>query len=202
MVVSTPCDNPYNDFSSVDTATKIITDHLVTAAPDLWKLLYYTDPNVYPLNQPDLTTSQIAKMIVSTPQEMTDPDISANKNFLFQIDNSEALSAAVPQVRLELGDIIAIDSYRGYVNIVFQIVIPNRQRLFLAEYNPVADRRVAIVRELTKALNEVVIPNSNFYSKLFMNKSARDGAGRSTGATARTFNKDFSGYYLVFTALL
>lgn len=196
------CLNSYNDFSPLDDITMKIVDFLVGNAPNLWKLLYYTNPNVYPLDQPELTKKQISEMIVSMPQEMYDPDVSAKKNILFQIDIDEALSVAVPQIRMEVGSVMAINSYRGFVNIDFQIIVPNKQRLFLSQYSVVADRRVAIFRELAKAFNGKFVPQSSLYSKMFINKSAPYGAGSKTGAYAKTFNKNFSGYLVTFSALL
>jgi hypothetical protein len=199
MVMSECEEKTYNEFSALDSATKKIVNYLFYNAPDLWKLLYYFAPEDLPYSKDDLTDSQKANMIVKTPQEMYDPNVSVNKSVLFQINIDEAFSVARPQIRLEIGDITPADSYRGFAEIVFQIVVPNKQKIFISSYNDMADRSVAIFRELVKALNGKKIPEAGFYTQMFMNKSAQNGAGRKTGAFKEVQNKNYSGYYVVFS---
>lgn len=192
-------DNYYNRFEAIDNATKVITDYLVRNNEDLWKLLYYIEPNVLPLSQSNLTNAQKAQMICTDPYAING---GVDKNVLFQTVFDEAFSTAIPQLRFEVGDIIPIDPYRAYINIDFQIIVPVKQDIFTAPYNSVARRSDAIFRELVKTLNGVEIPNSQFHGKMFMDRMAPNGAGRKTGSFRQQMNTSFTGRWCTFSVLI
>ena len=188
----------YNKFSPLLNGVRYIADYLVNNSQNLFKLLKYKEPTDVPLSEPDLTNAEKAEMICSDAISMYDINSTTKKNIIFQIDVDEAFWVAEPQVRIEVGNFMAVDSYRGYAEIRFQIVVPNKQRLFTVADNTIADRSVAIALEIIKVLNGATIPFSGFYSNLFLNKSASNGAGRSTGAYRQTQNDNHSGYSLTF----
>lgn len=192
----------YNKFEALKDGIKRIADYLVENSQDLFKLLKYIEPTDMPLSKPDLTSDEKAAMICSDAISMYDINSTTNKNIIFQIDVDEAFWIAAPQIRIEIGDFMPVDSYRGYANINFQIVVPNKQRLFTNGANTIADRSVAIALELIKVLNGAEIPFSSFYSNLFMNKAAPNGAGRATGVYRQTQNNGYSGYFLTLSAWL
>lgn len=188
----------YNKFSTLQNGIKFISDYLIQNSQDLFKLLKYIEPTDRPLSMPDLSNAEKAAMICSDAVAMYDPNSTTKKNIIYQIDVDEAFWIAEPQVRMEIGDFMATDSYRGYAEINFQIVVPNKQRLFTNEANTLADRSVAIALEIIKVLNGATIPYANFLDNMFINKSAPNGAGRRTGAYRQTQNKGYSGYFLTF----
>lgn len=194
--------NVYNKFDALKNGIEKISDYLVLNSQDLFKLLMYIQPTDVPLSMPDLTNSQKASMICSDALQMYDPNSTTKKNIIFQIDVDEAFWIAEPQLRIEVGNFHAVDSYRGYAELNFQIVVPNKQRLFTNGSNTLADRSVVIALELIDKLNGKVIPDSGFYTPLFINKGASNGVGRNTGAYRQTQNERFSGYYLTFSVLL
>jgi len=192
-------DNYYNQFGALDKATKVIIDYLVQNNEDLWKLLYYYDNNVLPLSQANLTTAQKAQMICTDPYAINE---NVDKSVLFQVVIDEAFTTAIPQLRVEVGDIVPIDPYRAYMNIEFQIIVPIKQDIFTAPYNSVARRSDAIFRELAKTFNGVEIPNSNFHGKMFMDRMAPNGAGRKTGSYRQQMNTSYTGRWCTFTVLI
>jgi hypothetical protein len=192
----------YNKFDALKNGIEKISDYLVQNSQDLFKLLMYIQPTDVPLSMPDLTNAQKASMICSDALQMYDSNSTTKKNIIFQINVDEAFWIAEPQLRMEIGNFYAIDSYRGYAEINFQIVIPNKQRLFTNGSNTLADRSVAITLELISKLNGKVILDSGFYTPLFINKGASNGVGRNTGAYRQTQNDGYSGYYLTFSVLL
>lgn len=191
------CENEYNKMEAIDSATKVIIDYLFANNEDLWKLLYYIEPNILPLSQPNLTNAQKRNMICTDPYATNE---NVDKNILFQTVTDEAFSTAIPQIRIEIGDIVPLDRVRAYMYIDFQIVVPNRQDIFTAPYNPVARRSDAIYRELLKTFNGVDIPNSKFYSKMFQDRSSN--AGRKTGSYRQQMNQNFTGRWVTFSVLL
>lgn len=194
------CQNKnYNQFEALDNATRVIVDYLFNNNEDLWKLLYYIKPNELPLSSPALTPEQKRNMICKDPYATNE---NVDKNVLFQTVSDEAFSTAIPQLRIEIGDIVPIDPYRAYMNIEFQIIVPNKQDVFVAPYSSVARRSDALFRELAKTLNGVDIPNSMFYSKMFMDRSAGNGAGRKNGAYRQQMNTSYTGRWCTFSVLL
>ena len=192
-------ENTYNKFDAIDDAAKVIVDYLFTNNEDLWKLLHYIKPKQLPLSQPNLTQEQKKKMICTDAYATNN---NVDKNILFQTVSDEAFSTAIPQLRIEVGDIVPINAYQAYANINFQIIVPNKQDVFAAPYNSVARRSDAIFRELAKTLNGVDIPNSKFYSKLFMDRSAPDGAGRKAGTYRQQMNNGYTGRWVTFSVLM
>ena len=192
-------DRVYNQFEAIDDATKVIVDYLFENNEDLWKLLHYIKPNELPLSSPKLSKTQKRNMICKDPYATNE---NVDKNILFQTVSDEAFSTAIPQLRVEVGDIVPIDPYRAYMNIEFQIIVPNKQDVFVAPYSSVARRSDAIFRELIKTLNGIDIPNSKFYSKMFMDRSAPNGAGRKNGSYRQQMNNGYTGRWCTFTVLL
>lgn len=189
----------YNQFAAVDNASRVIIDYLFKNNEDIWKLLYYVEPKQMPLSLPNLSIEQKSNMICTDPYEVNG---NVDKHILFQTVSDEAFSTAIPQLRVEVGDIVPIDAYRAYANINFQIIVPNKQDVFTAPYNSVARRSDAIFRELAKSLNGVNIPNGRFYSKLFLDRSAPDGAGRKTGTYRQQMNNGYTGRWVTFSVLM
>ena len=192
----------YNTFEATQYALESVFDYLFHNAPDMWKLLKYTSPSDTPLLADEVTDAEKAQMVCNSPSDYYQADIVTKKNILFQRYNDEEYSVAVPQVRMWVDDIGSIDSYRGYCNIVFQIVVPNRQNQFFGNAKITSDRALALTQVITQALNGVQLPNSSLCSPLFINKSAPDGAGRGNGATRQKQNLGYSGYFLCFSALI
>ena len=191
-------DTEYNKFLPILSATKNIINYLVENNEDLWKLLYYTESGILPLEQPNLTTAQKISMICTNPYILND---NVDKNILFQTTAiDEAFSTAIPQLRIEIGDIIPLDRVRGYMNINFQIVVPNRQDIFNASYNNVARRSIAIFQQLAQTLNGVEIEYSGFKSKLFMDRTSN--AGKKTGSYPEQMSRQYTGRWAVFSVLI
>lgn len=187
----------YNMFSPVDNANRVIIDYLFKNSVDLWKLLKYIDNK--PLTHKNLSDTQKKQMIC---KDLFVDGVTTEKNVLFQLNTDEGFSVAIPQLRIEIGDIVAINDYQGFVEIIFQIIVPNKINIIQTSYNDVAYRNIAIFRELVKALNGKQIPNSGFNSPMFINKNAPYGAGRRTGAFKATYNKEYSGYDAIFSVLV
>lgn len=196
---TTTADKTYNQFEAIDNATRCIIDYLFTANEDIWKLLYYYDKNILPLSQPNLTIEQKRNMICTDPYAINE---NVDKSILFQTVTDEAFSTAIPQMRVEVGDIIPMDPYRAYIDIDFQIIVPNKQDIFTAPYNSVARRTDAIFRELAKSLNGKQVPNSLFYSPMFLDRSAPNGAGRKTGTVRQQMNTGYTGRWVTFGVLI
>ena len=194
--------NIYNKFQALSNGMKHISDYLVANSQDLFKLLKYIEPTDFPLSKPDLTNAEKAAMICSDAVSMYDINSTTKKNIIYQIDVDEAFWIAEPQIRMEVGNFVGVNSYTGYADLNFQIVVPNKQRLFNNGANTLADRSVAIALELIKVLNGATIPNAGFLDSVFINKSAPDGAGRNTGAYRQTQNKGYSGYLLTLSVRL
>lgn len=191
-------------FEKVLSLPWLVVNYLVDNAPNFWKLLYYNKPEDIPRAEVDLDKTQISNMICSTPQEMYDTNISTTKNILFQAEMDEAFFGSVPQVRIFSGDKTKINIAEGYTELNFQIVVPNKQLLCYDVHTeaPMIDRADAIVSELMQALDRTVIPNSVVNSPLFMNRSAPNGAGRSTGCKRSGANKNFSQEWLTLAVLI
>lgn len=192
----------YNKFTALKTAIPQIFDYLFFNANDLWKLLRYTEPSEYPLLQDDLSAAEKAEMVINAPADYYKPDIVTKKNFLFQKYSDDAFDVAVPQVRMWIDDFKAINSYQGYANICFQIVVPNKQCQYLTGQTITGDRAVSLALSIIETLNGVEIPNSALHSPLFLDRQAPDGTGRNTGAFREKQNTQYNGYLLTFSVLL
>lgn len=189
----------YCQFTAVDTATKAVVDYLLNNNEDVWKLLKFIKPTILPLEQPNLTLKQKTDMICTNVYAV---DGNVNKNILFQTQVGEAFSTAIPQIRVEIGDIVSFDGVRGYMNIIFQVIVPNKQDLFVAPYSNVARRSDAIFRELVKTFNGVYVPDTNFMGAMFINNGAPNGAGRRTGAFKEQMNDEYTSRWAIFSVLI
>lgn len=192
----------YNKFTALKTAVSEIFDYLFYNADDMWKLLYYTEPSQYPLNSPALTADQKAAMICNSPQDYYNADVVTKKNFLFQKYSDDSFDVAVPQIRMWIDDYRSINSYQGYANVCFQIVVPNKQCQFLGGETTTSDRALGLSLALVDALNGEEIVGSALHSPLFLNRQAPDGAGRNTGAAREKQNTNYNGYLLTFSVLV
>ena len=186
------CSNKqYNDFYNLRSVTRNIIDYIVENNQNLLKLLYYGDAE--PLSKDDLTIQQIQQMICKNPLV----EDTTKKNILFQTEIDEGFSASVSQLRVEIGDIYPVDPHRCALQINFQIVVPNKQKLIVTDISDVDDRSVAIFQELAKTLNGKLI--GNLSSVMFLDR--RGTQGGTTGAYREKQNKNYSGYWVTFVAL-
>ena len=192
----------YNKFKALKTAIPKIFDYLFYNADDMWKLLYYIEPSQYPLLSESVAVDKKAAMICNSPQDYYDADIVTKKNFLFQKFSDDSFDVAVPQIRMWVDDYRALNSYQGYANICFQIVVPNKQCQFLNGDTTTADRALELTLALVDALNGQEIPDADLHSPLFLNRQAPDGAGRNTGAVREKENTNYNGYILTFSVLV
>lgn len=192
------CGKEYNKFEAIKVVTKNIVNYLILNNEDLWKLLYYIKDNELPLSQENLTTQQKIAMISTNPYDINE---NTTKNILFQTTAvDETFITAIPQIRIEIGDIIPTDRVRGYIEIIFQIIVPNKQELFTTSYNNVASRSTTIFMELAKSLNGTFIKDSYLKSELFLDRSS--SAGRKTGAINIQYNKEYTGRWCTFSVLI
>lgn len=189
--MSIELDKNYNKYSNVRKVTWEIVDYIINNNPRLLKLLYYKDNT--PLAHQDLTIDQIKEMICKNP-EVEDTSL---KNILFQTEIDEGLNIAVSQLRIELGDIIPLNAHQSAIEIHFQIVVPNKQKIIVTEYSDVDDRTLALFQELSSTLNGVVL--GNLCSPLYLDRKGEEG--RRTGAYREKQNKNYSGYWVTFVAL-
>lgn len=196
------CNNVYNKFEPLKDGIKCIADYIVQHSQNLFKLMKYKEPTDFPLAMADLSNKEKADMVCSDALEMYNVNATVNKNIIFQIDIDEAFWIASPQLRIEVGNFYAIDSYRGYAEINMEIIVPNKQRLFNDGSNTLCDRSAAMALELIKLLNGTVIPNSSFNSCLYIDRGAPNGTGRNTGCYRVKLNEGYSGYYLSFAVLV
>lgn len=183
--------NKYNDFYNLRSVTRNIIDYIVENNKDLLKLLYYGDNE--PLSKPDLTRQQIQQMICKNPLI----EDTTEKNILFQMEIDEGFSASVSQLRVEIGDIYPIDAQRCAFQIVFQIVVPHKQKLIVTNISDVEDRSLAIFQELAKTLDGTLI--GDLCSVMYLDR--RGTMGGTSGAYRQKQNKNYSGYEVVFIAL-
>lgn len=193
------CGNNYNKFAPVRTASNSILTYLMQNNQNIFKLLKYIDPTVNPYSQPDLTFSEKVSMIA---RNSADTNESVKKNILFMTDLREAFSTNVAQLRIETDVAKGIDSYRGYMNVWFQIVVPIASEV-MGNTPLTGERRTdAIFVELVDMLNGVEIPNSGFNSPMFINSNAKDGTGRETGTYRKQANTDYTQRWVCFSVLV
>ena len=181
----------YNSFYNIRSVTRQIVDYIVENNQNLLKLLYYGDAE--PLTKSDLTISQIKEMICKDPLL----EDTSKKNILFQTEIDDGLNAAVTQLRIELGNIYPINAHQCAIQINFQIVVPNKQKLIVTNVSDVDDRTVAIFQELAKTLNGTII--GNLCSPMYLDRRGMQGG--TTGAYREKQNKNYSGYSVTFVAL-
>lgn len=181
----------YNKFYNIRKVTWEIVNTIIQNNQNILKLLYYT--NSTPLNQPDLDIDQIRNMICKDPVQ----EDTATKNILFQTLIDDGVTIAIPQLRIEIGDIIPLEAPRGAVEINFQVVIPNKQKIIVTDESPVDDRGLALFQEIAKTFNGTAIQYLS--SPLYLDRRGNNGG--STGAYREKQNKNFSGYWITFMAL-
>lgn len=193
------CDKNYNKFAPMRAASYNILTYLMSTNENLFKLLKYIDPTVNPYAQPNLSFSEKVDMIA---RNSADTNESVNKNILFITDLREAFSTNVAQLRVETDVAKGIDSYRGFMNIWFQIVVPIASEV-MGNTPTTGERRTdAIFLELVDSLNGVIIPNSGFNSPMFINSGAPDGAGRDNGTYRKQANTDYTQRWVCFSVLV
>ena len=192
MIEENGINKEYNDFSNIRPVTEQIINYLIDKNQQkLLKLLYYG--NSIPLEQPDLTMAQMRDMICQDPLN----DDTSTKNILFQTEIDDGFSASVSQLRVEIGNIYPVDAHRAAIQINFQIVVPNKQKLIVTDISRVDDRTVAIFQELAKIFNGTVV--GNLCSPMYLDKKGTQGG--TTGAIREKQNKNYSGYWVTFVAL-
>jgi len=193
------CQNTYNKFEAIRSAPYNILTYLMQNNEDLFKLLKYIAPDVNPYTQPNLTFSEKVAMIAKNSYDTNE---SVGKNILFITELREGFSVTIAQLRVEVDAIKGINSYQGYTNIWFQIIVPIVADV-MGNTNVTGERRTdAIFLELVKSLNGVEITNSGFNSPMFINNEAPDGAGRQTGSYRKQANTDYTQRWVCFSVLL
>lgn len=193
------CENTYNKFEQLRGASNTIITYLMQNNQRLFKLLKYIEPQTNPYAQPDMSFSEKVAMIAKNSYDTND---SVQKNILFITETREAFTTNVAQLRVETDVVKAINSYTGYMNIWFQIIVPISADVM--ENTPVTgERRTdAIFLELVDTLNGVEIPNSGFHSPMFINNSAPDRAGQENGSYRKQANTDYTQRWVCFSVLV
>lgn len=193
------CNTQNSRFEPVRTGANSILSYLMANNQNIFKLLKHIDPTVNPYSQPDLTFEEKVAMVA---RSSADTNESVNKNILFMMDTREAFSTNVAQLRIETDIARGTDSYRGYMNVWFQIVVPIASEV-MGMTSLTGERRTdAIFVELTKTLDRTDIPNSGFNSPMFINSNAKDGAGRETGTYRKQANTDYTQRMVCFSVLI
>lgn len=193
------CENTYNKFEQVRGASYNILTYLMRSNQNIFKLLKYIEPAKNPYVQPDLTFAQKVSMIAKNSYDTND---SVTKNILFITESREAFTTNVAQLRIETDVVRAIDSYRGYMNIWFQIIVPISADV-MENTTITGERRTdAIFYELAKTLNGTDIPDSGFHSPMFINNSAPDRAGQENGSYRKQANTDYTQRWVCFSVLV
>lgn len=193
------CENKYNKFKSIRGASYNILNYLMKNNENLFKLLKYIEPSVSPYQQADLTFAEKVDMIATNSYDTNE---STTKNILFITELREAFSTNVAQLRVEIDTIKAINSYQGYANIWFQIIVPIVSDVMSATSVTGERRTDAIFLELVESLNGVNIEESGFNSPLFINNQAPSGAGRQTGTYRKQANTDYTQRWVCFSVLI
>lgn len=193
------CENNYNKFEAIRGASYNILTYLMQNNQNLFKLLKYIEPNVNPYTQPDLSLEEKIAMIA---RNSYDTNESVTKNILFISELREAFSTNIAQLRIECDTVKAINSYQGYVNIWFQIIVPIVSDV-IANTSITGERRTdSIFLELVNSLNGVNISNSGFNSPMFINSDAPYGSGRQTGSYRKQANTDYTQRWVCFSVLI
>lgn len=191
--------NIYNQFLPAENICECIVDFLFNSpnAKNFWKLLYYAERDC--LYKPDLTDAQKANMICKDP---TIDGATATKNIIFQKDIDDGFTLNIPQVRFYTGDFTPINDYTGAIEILVEIVVPNKLSSgIITDKTQVGDRAYLIGKEIQRNITHDIIPNCGANSLIFMNKSAPSGVGNGNGWWRVTANKNYSGYFLCFSIL-
>lgn len=193
------CTEKYNDFDSILSGPYLVLTYLMNNNQNLFKLLKYIEPNINPYNQPDLTMEEKLSMICT---DAYDTNASVNSNILFQTELDEAFSTNVAQLRIEIDEVVPINDYQGYMNIWFQIIVPNKADVLQGTLYTGQRRTDSIFYELNKSLNQTVIPNSTFKSWLFFNRDAKDSTGKNNRSFRSYANKNYCSRWVCFSVLV
>lgn len=192
-------ENAYNKFRPVRGASYKILTYLMQNNENIFKLLKYIEPNVNPYTQPNLTFEEKVAMIA---ENNYDTNNSTTKNILFITETREAFATNVAQLRVEVDVVKGINSYQGYANIWFQIIVPIVADV-MSNTDITGERRTdSIFLELVEALNGTYINDSGFCSPMFINDSAPDGAGRKTGSYRTQANTDYTQRWVCLSVLM
>lgn len=193
------CENTYNKFEQLRGASNTIISYLMENNQNLFKLLKYITPQTNPYSQPDMTFSEKVAMIA---RNSYDTNESVTKNILFITETREAFTTNVAQLRIEVDAIKAINSYTGFMNVWFQIIVPISADV-MENTTITGERRTdAIFLELADTLNGTTIPNSGFHSPMFINNSAPDRAGQENGSYRKQANTDYTQRWVCFSVLV
>lgn len=193
------CENTYNKFEQLRGASNTIISYLMENNQNLFKLLKYITPQTNPYSQPDMTFSEKVAMIARNSYDTND---SVTKNILFITETREAFTTNVAQLRIEVDAIKAINSYTGFMNVWFQIIVPISADV-MENTTITGERRTdAIFLELADTLNGTTIPNSGFHSPMFINNSAPDRAGQENGSYRKQANTDYTQRWVCFSVLV
>lgn len=193
------CENTYNKFEQLRGASNTIISYLMENNQNLFKLLKYITPQTNPYSQPDMTFSEKVAMIARNSYDTND---SVTKNILFITETREAFTTNVAQLRIEVDAIKAINSYTGFMNVWFQIIVPISADV-MENTTITGERRTdAIFLELADTLNGTTIPNSGFHSPMFINNGAPDRAGQENGSYRKQANTDYTQRWVCFSVLV
>lgn len=193
------CSNKHNDFNAILGGPYLIVTYLMQNNENIFKLLKYIEPNVNPYSQDDLSFEEKLAMICTDPY---DTNSNTTSNILFQTELDEAFFANVAQLRIEIDEVVPINDYQGYMNIWFQIMVPNKADVLQGTLYTGQRRTDSIFYELNKTLNQSIIPNSAFKSALFFNRDARESAGRNNKTFRSYSNKNYCSRWACYSVLV
>lgn len=171
----------YNDYSLTRDLPTIIVNYLFDNAPELWKLLKYSQK---PLDKKDLSSSEKAKMIGKTSFDTDD------YNVLFQRYTTDAMVKAKSQVRVYIDKVSSYGRTDALVRIIFQIIVNNNEMMIETPKSKNDKRDVAIMQTIVEALNGVKLDKTK--SQIFVNNDI----DRFAGAEQVSYNNNYSGFQL------
>ena len=171
----------YNDYSLTRDLPTIIVNYLFDNAPELWKLLKYSQK---PLDKKDLNNSEKAKMIGKTSFDTDE------YNILFQKYTTDAMIKAKSQVRIYIDKVSSYGRTDALVRIIFQIIVNNNEMMIETPKSKNDKRDVAIMQTIVEALNGVKLDKTK--SQIFVNNDI----DRFAGAEQVSYNNNYSGFQL------
>lgn len=171
----------YNDYSLTRDLPTIIVNYLFDNAPELWKLLKYSQK---PLDKKDLNNSEKAKMIGKTSFDTDE------YNILFQKYTTDAMIKAKSQVRIYIDKVSSYGRTDALVRIIFQIIVNNNEMMIETPKSKNDKRDVAIMQTIVETLNGVKLDKTK--SQIFVNNDI----DRFAGAEQVSYNNNYSGFQL------
>lgn len=171
----------YNGYSLTRDLPTIIVNYLFDNAPELWKLLKYSQK---PLDKKDLNNSEKAKMIGKTSFDTDE------YNILFQKYTTDAMIKAKSQVRIYIDKVSSYGRTDALVRIIFQIIVNNNEMMIETPKSKNDKRDVAIMQTIVEALNGVKLDKTK--SQIFVNNDI----DRFAGAEQVSYNNNYSGFQL------